>query len=115
MYTMKIAIGFFGITRSLKYTIESIKNNIFNVLTMNNIQYDIFIHTYNLSNYKNIRTNEIMNDVNNEEYKLLNANFIAIDEQDKIKEQINMSLYRTHADPWNTKYNSVDNFILAQY
>ncbi len=115
LYTMKVAIGFFGITRSLKYTIESIKNNIFNVLTMNNIEYEIFMHTYSLSNYKNIRTNETMNNVDNEEYKLLNANFVAIDEQDKIKEQINMRLYRTQADPWNTNYNSVDNFILAQY
>ena len=26
-----------------------------------------------------------------------------------------MALYRTFADPWKTEYNSVDNFILAQY
>ena len=29
---MKVALGFYGITRSLKFTIESIKEKIFNVL-----------------------------------------------------------------------------------
>ena len=53
---MKVVVGFFGITRSLKYTIESINENIFNILKINNIEYDIYIHTYYLTNYKNIRT-----------------------------------------------------------
>jgi hypothetical protein len=33
----------------------------------------------------------------------------------KKKEKINLLSYRTHPDPWDTNYNSVDNFILAQY
>jgi hypothetical protein len=114
---MKVAIGFFGITRSLKYTIASIKENILDVLKLNNIDYDIFVHTFFLTKYKNIRTVENIKDtdIDNEEYKLLNANYIQIDDQERIKEQINISLYRTHPDPWNTNYNSVDNFILGQY
>lgn len=112
---MKIAIGFFGITRSLKYTIKSIEKNILNVFRVNNIDYDIFLHTYNLSNYTNVRTQENVKFVDNEEYKLLKAKYVQIDVQDKIKQQINMLLYRTHKDPWGTNYNSVDNFILAQY
>ena len=114
---MKIAIGFFGITRSLKYTIKSINERIFNVLKTNNIEYDIYIHTYHLTNYKNIRTREVIKDcdVDNDEYKLLNANYIEIDDQEEIETRINLLLYRTHKDPWNTNYNSVDNFILAQY
>ena len=43
---MKIAIGFFGITRSLKYTINSINSNIFHVLELNNIDYDVYIQFY---------------------------------------------------------------------
>jgi hypothetical protein len=114
---MKIAIGFFGITRSLKYTIDSIQENIFNVLKMNNIEYEIFIHTYHLTSYKNIRTRESMKDdsIDNEEYKLLNADYIEIDNQHEVKEQLNLLSYRTHKDPWSTNYNSVDNFILGQY
>ena len=114
---MKIAIGFFGITRSLKYTIKSINKNIFNILKINNIEYNVYIHTYYLTNYKNERTCEVVNDddINNEEYKLLNADYIEIDVQEEIKKNINLLLYRSHKDPWNTNYNSVDNFILAQY
>jgi len=112
---MKIGLAFFGITRSLKYTIKYIKLNILDILTRNNIEYDIFIHTYKLNSYKNIRTNEFINNIDNDEYKLLNAKYIQIDDQDEIKEKINLPLYRTNADPWETDYNSVDNFILAQY
>lgn len=112
---MRVALGFFGITRSLKYTIDSIKTNIMNVLESNDVQYDVFVHTYSLTTYKNFRTNESINIVDNDEYKLLNSDFVEIDEQEQIKKIINMQLYRTHVDPWNTNYNSVDNFILAQY
>jgi len=115
---MKIAIGFFGITRSLKYTIQSIELNVFNVLKENNIEYDIFLHTYKLSSYKNIRTREKPldnKDIDNEEYKLLNPNYFKIDDQNEIKEKINITSYRTKSDPWRTGYNSVDNFILGCY
>ena len=115
---MKLAIGFFGITRSLKYTIESINKNIFDVFKSNNIEYDIFIHSYLLSSYKNNRTGEQIDDISkidNEEYKLLNPKYMKQDNQDEIKKILNLSSYRTHRDPWNTKYNSVDNFILGSY
>jgi hypothetical protein len=114
---MKVSLGFFGITRSLKHTIESINNNILDVLKLNNIEYDIYLHTYYLNNYSNKRNNEIVNttDINNAEYKLLNADYIEIDHQDTIKEKLNLSSYRTHRDPWYSDYNSVDNFILGQY
>jgi hypothetical protein len=114
---MKIAIGFFGITRSLQHTIQSIETNIFDVLKKNAVDFDIFLHTYNLANYKNVRTGEVVKDedVDNEEYKLLNANFIRIDNQENIKTKLHLSRYRSQKDPWNTKYNSVDNFILGQY
>jgi hypothetical protein len=112
---MKIALCFFGITRSLKYTIDSINKNILEILKKNKIEYDIFMHTYKLDSYENIRNNEKQDIVDNEEYKLLNPKYLQIDIQDTIKIQLKLEQYRTHKDPWNTKYNSVDNFILAQY
>uniref|UniRef100_A0A6C0HSD7 Glycosyltransferase n=1 Tax=viral metagenome TaxID=1070528 RepID=A0A6C0HSD7_9ZZZZ len=112
---MKIALAFFGITRSLKYTIKSIKRNILQHLKESGIDCDIFMHTYKINNYANIRTKEKPTSYNNNEYKLLNPKYIQIDVQEEIKKKINMSRYRTHKDPWNTGYNSVDNFILAQY
>ena len=113
---MRIALGFWGITRSLKYTIQSIKQYIIHPLQQQNVEFVIYIHTYNVkSTYNNIRTNEFHIQLDNDEYKLLNPNYIQIDDQDEIKKQINIEQYRTHPDPWNTNYNSVDNFICAMY
>jgi len=112
---MKIALAFWGITRSLKFTIESIEAKIFKALRKNNIQFIVFMHTYKLQNYENIRTGEKNKNVNNEEYKLVNPHFIQIDDQSEISKKLNLTRYRKKPDPWKTKYNSVDNFILAIY
>ena len=115
---MKVAIGFFGITRSLKYTIDSIRENVFNALDSENIEFDVFVHCYFLTTYKNIRTGEnIQNSsqIDNDEYKLLNPKYYKQDNQDDIAENLNLKQFRTHRDPWNSNYNSVDNFILAAY
>lgn len=113
---MKIAIGFFGITRSLKYTINSIKQNIFNVFEEKNIEYDIFMHTYFLNSYGNKRALEGKTDIiDNEEYKLLSPKYLKIDDQDDIKKKLDLTSYRKFPDPWKTKYQSVDFFILGSY
>jgi len=113
---MKIALGFWGLTRSLKFTIESIKTNIFNVLQTNDISYTTFVHTYEFkSAYVNKWANEVNIKLDFDEYKLLTPDFVKIDDQDLIKKQLNMAQYRTHKDPWHTNYATVDNFILAMY
>ena len=45
----KVALAFFGITRSLKYTVDSINKQIIDVLKNNNMEVDIFLHTYKLT------------------------------------------------------------------
>ena len=112
---MKVAVGFFGITRSLKFTLNSIFKNVIRPLEELGYDYKIFLHTYELNNYKNIRTNENYTNIDNEEYKLLNPDYFEIEKQDLVLENINPEKYRTHKDPWNTNYNSVDNFLLGQY
>jgi hypothetical protein len=116
----KIALCFWGITRSLTHTIDSIKDKILYAFKNNNIEYTIFMHTYKLNKYRNERTHENIEDIQdiekmNDEYKLLNPDFLQIDNQDDIANTLNLDSYRTHQDPWNTQYNSVDNFILAMY
>ena len=112
---MKVALLFFGLTRSLKYTISSINSNLLDVFKKNNIDYDIYLHTYKLKTYINRRAGEKTNNYDNDEYKLLSPNYLQIDDQDKIKENLKLKRYRTHPDPWKTNYQTVDNFILAQY
>lgn len=110
---MRIALAFFGITRSLRYTIKSIQKNILKQLSNHSV--DIFMHTYSLKTYKNTRTMENKSNYDNEEYKLLNPDYLKIEDQNKVKKKLHLLKYRTHKDPWDTNYNSVDNFILAQY
>ena len=111
---MKVALCFFGITRSLKFTIQSIEENIFNEFKNHDIDFDVIMHTYEInSTYRNTRTKEVCENVDNDEYKLLNPKYVKIEDQDIIKEQLNLKQYRTHRDPWNTKYNSVDNYLLG--
>jgi hypothetical protein len=113
---MKIALGFWGLTRSLKYTHASIQENILDVLKNNNIEYTIFMHTYCVDGlYSNPRAGEKNITLDNDEHKLLNADKIHIDNQDEIKEKINLKKYRSRRDPWKTNYKTVDNFILAMY
>ena len=113
---MKIALAFWGLTRSLKYTINSINEKILDILKKNNIDYKIFIHTWIINgNYNNARAKEKNIVVDNEEYKLLNPNFVELHDQDEFKNNINFKAFRTHKDPWNTNYETVDNFICAMF
>ena len=45
----RAAICFFGLTRSLAYTIESIRSSIFDPLISNGINYSVFVHTYSVA------------------------------------------------------------------
>jgi len=113
---MKIAVCFWGLTRSLKYTINSLHENIFDVFKKNNIEYKIFMHTYNVyGKYNNKRSLEHNITLDNNEYKLLEPDYISIDNQEEIKSNINFLKYRTHKDPWDSQYQTHDNFILAMY
>jgi len=113
---MKIALCFWGICRSTDKTIESIKTNIYNVLKENNIEYEIYLHTYTINKlYSNKRAKEPPQQLNNELYKLLEPNYIEIDDQEEVDKILNFQKYKTHKDPWNTNYETFDNHIRALY
>lgn len=113
---MKVAICFWGLTRSLKYTIHSIRAKILKQLDDKNIEYKIFLHTYVFdSAYNNPRANERNIKLDFDEYKLLNPDYVEIDNQDQIKKQIGLEKYRSQKDPWETNYVSVDNYLCAMY
>jgi len=102
---MKVAICFFGLTRSLKWNIESIKECIFSPLENAKINFDIFMHTYILK-----EENKTLLD--NEEYKLLQPTKIIREVQDEIN--FHFEDYRSKGDPWmswNNNFASLDNLI----
>lgn len=113
---MKVALGFWGLTRSLRYTMPSIQTHILDILKKNGINYTIFLHTYFVGTpYYNTHAGEYGIDLDNGEYVLLNADYIACDNQDEIKTRLDLTAYRTHPDPWRTEYQTVDNLVLAMY
>ena len=113
---MKVALAFWGLTRSLQYTMPSIQARILDVLKKHGIDYTIFLHTYYVNTiYTNTRAREYGIQLNNEEYKLLGANYVQRESQDELKNTLNLTAYRTYPDPWETQYQMVDNFILAMY
>lgn len=113
---MRVALCFWGLTRSLKFTIDSIREYILKPLDDNNIEYTIFMHTFSMSSkYYNPRAGEENIQLDFDEQHLLDPDFFKIDDQDVIKEQIQVKKYRTMPDPWNTNYICLDNFICAMY
>ena len=113
-----IAICFYGLTRSLKYTIDSITNNIFKILDNHKYKYDIYLHTYNLEIINNDRSSEKNCRLDLNEYKLLKPDFFQITNQDEFDKTINITDYIDHGDPWmgqeKNKYTSLKN-ILRQF
>jgi hypothetical protein len=96
----KICVCFYGLTRSLKYTINSIRENILKVLISNNYYFDIYLHTYDLKYINNNRSNEINIKLDTEEYKLLNCDYIKIDNQNEFDKSININNFLVKGDPW---------------
>ena len=113
---MKVAFVFWGLTRSLKYTIDSINKNVFDVMREHGVDYKIFIHTFTQeSPISNARSQERNFTIDPEEFKLLNPDYYVIDDQVEIRKQLDLVKYRTHRDYWNSKYQTVDNYICAMY
>ena len=111
---MRVAICFWGICRSLKYTIESIKKNIFEPLTSFDISYDIYMHTYNVSAiYNNPLAGE--NDIflDNDEYTLLDPDHLKIENQKETDKIINFSKYLTKGNPWTGYPETFNNHLRA--
>lgn len=107
---IKIAICFFGLCRSLNYTLDSIKNNILLELKNNNIEYDIILHTYNLK-YLNLKRSNESYKLDTNEWKLLKPDKFKIDNQDEFDKVYDYNYIKSFGDAWNTNYENTINLI----
>jgi hypothetical protein len=116
---MKIALCFWGICRSTDITIDSIENNIFNVLKQNNIEYDVYLHTFTMYRpYTNERAKEFSLDLKNTIWKLLKPTEHIIEHQDLIDTKLHFEKYRTCGNPWKDdceSFSTLDNVVRSLY
>jgi hypothetical protein len=106
-----VYICFWGLTRSLKYTLDSITEvlNRFPNRT-------VFLHTYELDElYSNPQGKEYNIQLNKDEWKLLNPDYHIVDNQREVLSRLNVEQYRSSGDPWNSDFKVLDNFILGMY
>ena len=108
---IKICICFFGLTRSLKYTYSYMNDNLFKVLENNNIEYDIYLHSYNLEILTNKRSNEFNEKLDINEFKMLNPKEYIIDNQDQFDKSFNYESVKKYGDRFKDKFASVYNLI----
>jgi len=121
MSKRKVAVLFFGLTRSLRKIYTNLKENIFDELTKNNLDYDIFIHTYSLENpYINPWSGEQIYDYDNLAYEVLNPKYYIIENQNKVEHMLNINSYCSNLSNWKGCANTpemrrylVRNMVLA--
>jgi hypothetical protein len=96
------AIVYFGLTRSTKKVFESHYNNVFNVLTNNNLKYKTFMHTWKTNdNKQNVWQNTIEQEIDYNEYKYLKPDVYKLDSQELFIDNINMDNY-FYKNIWDT-------------
>jgi hypothetical protein len=121
MEKRKVAILFFGLTRSLRKIYDNLKENIFDELISKGYEYDIFLHTYSLENpYINQWSGERVDNYDNDAYKVLNPKYYIIENQTNIEKKLNINSYCSKLGNWkgcaNTPYMKrylVRNMVLA--
>lgn len=80
---MRVAIVYWGTTRSTKKVYRSHEENVFRVLKNNNISYKVFMHSWKTNNNKAYVWNDLVDqEIDYNEYKLLNPEEYIIDNQD---------------------------------
>jgi cellulose biosynthesis protein BcsQ len=117
----RVAIIFFGLTRSLKNIYNNLTENLFNELTNNGYNYDIFIHTYSLENpYINPWSGESISNYDNTAYEILNPKYYIIENQNSVEKKLNINSYCSNLSNWKGCANTpemkrylVRNMVLA--
>jgi len=79
----RVAIVFYGLSRSLSHTYDSIRTNILAVLEENNIEYRIFMHSVIFEGtYSNLRSEEVGVTFNKTEWQLLRPDVVIHESHD---------------------------------
>lgn len=104
---VKVCVGFYGLTRSLKYTFPNLQKTIFQPLKNAGIEYDVALHTYNMKKLTNLRSKEFNVKLDQNEYKLLKPKWVCITNQARFDRKYRSNLKRINAkgNPWKKDDN----------
>ena len=84
----RVAVCFFGLTRSLNHTIASIKENVIGPLVQQGYEADVFVHTYNdIRHLINTRTGEDT-DLDTEQWRLLQPYDVSLTSQEDFLQSV---------------------------
>lgn len=79
---MRVAVCYFGLTRSTRYVYKSHHDHLFDVLKRNNIDYKIFMHTWKV-NQNIVWDKSYKQPIDEQEYTLLKPDVYVIQNQDE--------------------------------
>ena len=109
IFRPKIAIAFYSITRSLKYTINSIQENIINQAKCAG-DIKVYSHFYKQDVISNPRTNESAT-IDPDEWKLLNSDVNCIEEIDDDTEKELFNKIIQYGNSWEDSGESLRNIL----
>jgi hypothetical protein len=107
----RIAVCFFGITRSLKYTHESIEEKILRP-ARNLGEVRVFAHFFDQKVVSNRRTREY-HVLDSEEFKLLDIDFLQVEEPEECLNLYDFSLLKSFGDTRRDGFQSLRNLVHA--
>jgi hypothetical protein len=109
MRKKQIAIGFFGITRSLKWTAPSIKKNIINpIKPLGNLK--VYGHFYKMQFIKNKRSGE-NHSIDANDYKNLKFDELLLENFGQVLKVNDYKKILSYGDAWNDNGKSLSNLI----
>ena len=99
--TPRVAIVYFGLTRSLSDTIDSMKKHVFYPILDSGMEFDIYMHTYVINgSYYNRWSGENLREYDNGQYQLLAPDYFLSDMQEDILAKHNLDDYFTKLESW---------------
>lgn len=105
----KIAICFFGITRSLTYTMRSIKNNI--ILPANEMaDVRVFAHFFRQNLIDNPRSGEY-GKLKENEHILLDLDWLSLEDPEICLQSHNFEDLKLYGDSWSDDFRSLKNLV----
>ena len=105
----RIAICFFGITRSLRFTIDSIRTKVLTPARRAG-ETRVFAHLYPITEINNPRSSEATH-LDPDEYRMLGADHIMLEEPGRCLDQWNFPRIAAHGDTWRDDFRSVRNLV----